>query len=110
MDMSYLNIILPLILYSITCSAQFGELRGSVRSDSSNLAIPSALIKLVKKDSVLLVVNTDSLGHYKVVNLKPDTLELLCSAPFYWNDVKRGVLITGGKISFVNFHLKQIKD
>jgi hypothetical protein len=105
--------LLIAILFVLCCNYSFargGKLVGQILEDSTKKAIPFAKIMVCKNNSVIQESVSDSLGRYKMENIKPDTVDILCEAKFYLKAVKKGVLIRDRRILFLDFSLKSIKD
>ena len=104
--------LLITILFVLSCSysfAQVGAMSFSVMEDSTEKEIPFAIIKIYKDNTLIQEIIGDSTGGFKIENLKPDTVDVVCEAKFY-HPKRKTIAIIEGKIHLFDFYLKSIKD
>jgi hypothetical protein len=106
--MKYLLTAILLLVISLTCVAQNGELRGNIMEDSTGKVIRFASLMVYHNDSLIGETVSDSLGNFILKNLPPAKYDVLCEKRNFRGKVLRNLLITVDKLSFFNFRLKPL--
>ncbi len=101
---------LPIILFVLSCSysfAQVGEVSVGALEDSTWKKLSSATVKIYRNDSLIQEGVTNANGDCKLKNMAPGMYDVSCEEKLHRKGEVKGLVITEGKISFVEFHLKK---